>query len=61
MAELKPCEYCLEIPELQKGVVFPTNDARYRYRCPRCNITSKSCYTIEGAIEEWNRSAEDGK
>lgn len=61
MAELKPCEYCEEIPELQRGVVFPTNDARFRYHCPRCNIASKSCYTIEGAIEAWNRRAEDGK
>ena len=60
-SELKPCEYCKEIPELQKGIEFPDMIEKYRYHCPRCNIRSKSAYTIEGAIGLWNGSEEDGK
>ena len=60
MAELKPCEYCEELPELQRGLEFTTLQERFRYNCPRCNIQSKSAYTIEGAIEAWNRGTEDG-
>jgi hypothetical protein len=59
MDELKPCEYCKEIPELQRGVEFASNLEKFRYHCPRCNIISKSCYTIEGAIEVWNRGTEN--
>ena len=61
MAELKPCEYCLEKPELQKGLEMETLMEKYRYHCPRCNIQGKSAYTIEGAIGFWNGSVEDGK
>ena len=61
MYELKPCEYCEEIPELQRGIEFMSLQKKFRYHCPRCNIRSKSAYTIEGAIESWNRRAEDGK
>ena len=60
MAELKPCEYCLEKPILQRGLEFMSLMERYRYHCPRCNIQSKSAYTIDGAIEIWNRRVEDG-
>jgi hypothetical protein len=66
MAELKPCEYCGHKPEMQKGVNFNglfsmTDYVLYRFNCSRCNIQSKSAYTIEGAIELWNRGTEDGK
>ena len=60
MPEFKPCEYCVELPVLQKGVEFMSMMEKFRYHCPRCNITSKSAYTIEGAIEAWNRGTEDG-
>ncbi len=59
--KLKPCKRCKEIPELQRGVAFPTNNVRYRYYCLQCHIASKSCYTVDGAIEEWNRRKEDGR
>lgn len=57
---LKPCEYCGEKPILQKGIEFTSLMERYRYHCPRCNIQSKSAYTIDCATELWNRSDEDG-
>jgi hypothetical protein len=57
--ELKPCEYCNEIPELQRGAEFPVSITKFRYYCPRCNIHSKSAYTIGGAIELWNRGTDD--
>lgn len=60
MTELKPCQYCLEKPELQKGFEFETFLMKYRYHCPRCNIQSKSAYTIDGAIGLWNGGTEDG-
>ena len=59
--ELKPCPFCGEKPELQKGVEFLTFLEKYRYHCPRCNIQSKTAYTIDGAIGLWNWGAEDGK
>ena len=61
MAELKPCEYCGEKPELQRGLELETSMTKYRYHCPRCNIQSRSAYTIDGAIGMWNGGAEDGK
>ena len=61
MEELKPCEYCLEKPELQRCLEFETLLTKYRYHCPRCNIKSKSAYTIDGAICLWNGVFEDGK
>ena len=61
MAELKSCEYCGEKPQLQRSVEFMSFQERFRYHCARCNISSKSAYTLGGAIEAWNRSVEDGK
>lgn len=66
MAELKPCEYCKIKPEMQRGVTFNgifsmTDYILYRFNCPRCNIQSKSTYTIDGAIEAWNRRCTDEK
>lgn len=63
MAELKPCEYCKEIPEVQRCVeiCFLQDKEKYRVKCPRCNISTKEFYDEWGAIEAWNRRAEDGK
>jgi sarcosine oxidase delta subunit len=61
MVELKPCEYCGEKPELQRGLEFDTLMTKYRYNCPRCNIQSKSAYTIDGAAGLWNENTEDKK
>lgn len=60
MAELKPCEYCGEKPELQRVLEFETLLTKYRYCCPRCNINSKSAYTTGGALKIWNKGTEDG-
>ena len=59
MVELKPCEYCGEKPELQRGLEFETLMTKYRYNCPRCNIQSKSAYTIDGAAGLWNENTEE--
>ena len=59
MNKPKPCEYCEELPELQKGVEFMSFQEKFRFCCPRCNIASKSCYTIDGAIEVWNRGTDN--
>lgn len=61
MDELKPCEYCKELPELQKGAEAPSHTLLFRFHCPRCNIKSKPAYSIWGAIESWNRGTEDGR
>lgn len=60
MDNLKDCEYCKQKPELQRGVEFLSFQERFRYLCPRCNIASKSAYTMQGAIESWNRGTNDG-
>lgn len=63
MAELKPipCEYCGEVPQMEKGVEIGIlcQYEKFRVCCQRCNIAGKSSYDPWGAIEAWNRREKD--
>jgi hypothetical protein len=54
--ELKPCKSCNVVPDFQSGLDFGTLQERYRYCCPQCHTTTKSMYSMWGAIEEWNKN-----
>ena len=60
--EVKPCEYCKELPIYEAGIEisdFLKHIEKYKLRCPRCNISTKSFYSLDGAIEAWNRGTEE--
>ena len=61
MAELKPCPFCGS-----KLVLIIKSDNPYLYfpyssLCDNCGASARPGRTKAGAIEEWNRRADDGK
>ena len=60
MAELKPCPFCGSMPELQHGYEIATEMVKVRFACSECGAYAQSAYSTSGAIESWNRRAEDG-
>lgn len=61
MAELKPCPFCGNKPEIQTGYEFETRMTKVRIACAKCGTYGQSAYSTSGAFEAWNRRAEDGK
>ena len=61
--ELKPCPFCggnaeeasLKRKKLFASMRFPYNTHYVYIRCNICGATSKLCWTVENAIEAWNR------
>ena len=61
MSELKPCPFCggkafaiNNIPTYGEEVMFYAS-------CESCRVRTPLKWTIEKAIEVWNRRAEDGR
>lgn len=69
MTELKPCPFCngqaeeryLKRKGLLARFVFPYSTHYVYIRCAGCGATSEVKLTSEGAIEAWNRRANDSE
>lgn len=62
MAELKPCPFCggksdVDTPYYWDGECGKT----YAIYCTACRCRTSDYIGLAGAIEAWNRRAEDGK
>lgn len=60
-----PCPFCggkaeeayLKRKKLFASMRFPYNTHYVYIRCKTCGATGKLCWTVENAIESWNRRA----
>lgn len=65
MPDLKPCPFCggkaeeafIKRKKLFASMQFPYNTHYVYIRCKTCGATGKLCWTVENAIEAWNRRA----
>ena len=65
MMGIKPCPFCggnaeevfLKRKKLFASMRFPYNTHYVYIRCKTCGATGKLCWTVENAIEAWNRRA----
>lgn len=60
MAELKPCPFCGGNPTLRSQTIAPNGEFYYRIECRCCGAGTDWKYTTDGALESWNRRADDG-
>ena len=65
MSELRECPFCgdnaeeafLKRKKLFASMRFPYNTRYLDIRCKTCGATGKLWWTVENAIEAWNRRA----
>ena len=63
--KLRECPFCggnaeeafLKRKKLFASMRFPYNTHYVYIRCKTCGATTKLCWTVENAIEVWNRRA----
>ena len=67
--KLRECPFCggnaeeafLKRKKLLASMRFPYSTHYVYIRCKTCGATGKLCWTVENAIESWNRRAGEGE